>query len=151
MITTPIDLSRFGRLCFLGVVVALPIAGCGSRGSRVPLYKVHGKVLANGSPATGAIVVLNPLNNTEGAKSPRPRGVVGKDGEFVVGSRMKDDGAPEGDYAVTIVWPEEEDPTKQFDNTPPDRLENRYNDLNHPQWNIRVTAGMNTLETFNIE
>ncbi len=77
--------------------------------------------------------------------------MVGKDGTFVVGSRTTDDGAPEGDYAVTIVWPGEQDPKKEFENTPPDRLENRYNDLKHAKWNIHVAAGANTLEAFTVE
>ena len=71
------------------------------------------------------------------------RAVAGKDGTFVIGSRMKDDGAPEGEYAVTVVWPEEQDPQKQFENTPPDRLKNRYNDLKNPKWRIRVSPGEN--------
>ena len=74
--------------------MTLPWAGCGSRHSAVPQYKIRGKVLSHGEPAAGAIVVLHPLNKA-GAVSPYPpRGVVEKDGTFVIGSRMKDDGAP---------------------------------------------------------
>ena len=77
--------------------------------------------------------------------------MVEKDGTFVVGSRTTDDGAPEGAYAVTIVWPAEDDPAKQFENTPPDRLKNRYNDVKNAKWNIHVAAGTNTLEEFTVE
>ena len=67
--------------------------------------------------------------------------------------RIADEGRwrSEGDYAVTIIWPKDEDPQKQFDNTPPDRLKNRYNDPKHTKWNVHVAAGANTLETFNVE
>lgn len=138
-------------LCLLASAAMLPLAGCGASGSGVAQFKVHGEVLSHGKPATGAIVVLHPVNKT-GAASPYPRrGVVEKDGTFAVGSRTTDDGAPEGDYAVTIVWPAEGDPKKQFDNPPPDRLKNRYNDLKHAKWTVHVTAGTNTLEAFNVE
>ncbi len=99
----------------------------------------------------GAIVVLHPRNKAGTASPYPPRGVVGNDGTFVVGSRTTDDGAPEGEYAVTIVWPEEQDAEKEFDNTPPDRLKNRYNDVKHAKWNVHVTASSNTLEAFNVE
>jgi hypothetical protein len=64
---------------------------------------------------------------------------------------MKDDGAPEGEYAVTIVWPAEQDPKKQFDNTPPDRLKNRYNDTKKSKWQIRVRPGDNGLDPFEVD
>ena len=142
--------SRLFALGFL-VSATLPWAGCGSGGSAIPQFKVHGKVLSHGEPAVGAIVVLHPVNKTGAASPYPPRGVVEKVGAFVVGSRTTNDGAPEGDYAVTIIWPEDQDPKKQFDNTPPDRLKNRYNDATHAKWNIHVAAGTNTLEAFTVE
>ncbi len=146
----PIVVSRLCALALLASA-ALPWTGCGSRGTAVPQFKTHGKVSSHGEPAAGAIVVLHPANKT-GAVSPcPPRGVAEKDGTFVIGSRMKDDGAPQGEYAVTIVWPAEQDPKKQFDNTPPDRLKNRYNDTKNPKWRIRVSAGENTLEPFELD
>jgi hypothetical protein len=143
------------RLCALCVLVAamLPLAGCGSKGTAVPQFQVRGKVLSQGGePAAGAIVVLHPVSKTNGASPYPPRGVADKDGAFVVGSRMTGDGAPEGDYAVTLVWPAEQDAKKQFDDkTPPDRLKNRYNDVKNAKWNIHVAAGTNTLEAFTVE
>ena len=141
--------SRWIRSLLL-LTAASALAGCG-RGSGVPQFKVHGKVLSHGVPAAGAIVVFHPTTKTSGASRYLPRGVAGSDGTFALGSRTTDDGVPPGDYAVTIVWPADEDPKKQFDNTPPDRLRNRYNDVKHPQWNVHVTEGANTLEAFTIE
>lgn len=138
-------------LCLLAVAATLPWAGCGSRGSAVPLYKVQGTVLSHGEPAAGAIVVFHPLEPAGAASPYPPRGVVENDGTFVVGSRATADGAPAGDYAVTIVWPGEQDAKKEFENTPPDRLKNRYNDVKQAKWNIHVAAGANTLEAFTIE
>ncbi len=136
--------------CILALAL-LSWTGCGSRVQGIPQYAVHGKVVSKGQPAAGAIVALHPKDKAAAALPYAPRGIVDKDGSFVIGSRTKDDGAPEGDYAVTIIWPKDEDPQKQFDNTPPDRLKNRYNDPKHTKWNVHVAAGANTLETFNVE
>ena len=91
------------------------------------------------------------MEKKDGVSPYPPRGVADSDGAFVVGTRTTADGAAEGDYAVTIVWPAEQDESKHFDNTPPDRLKNRYNDPKHPQWNVHVAAGPNTLEDFCLE
>jgi hypothetical protein len=134
----------------LAAVAFLPLTGCG-RGSGVRQFKVHGKVLSQGQPAVGAIVVFHPASSMGAASRFPPRGVVGKDGAFTIGSRTTDDGAPAGDYAVTIIWPGEEDPKKQFDTTPPDRLKNRFNDARHARWNLHIKDGANELEAFNLD
>jgi len=142
--------SRLAALGLLTVATTLPWAGCGSNRPSVPQFKIHGKVLCRGAPAAGAMVVLHPVNKAGTCPYP-PRAVADKDGTFVVGSRLKDDGAPEGEYAVTVVWPEEQDPKKQFENTPPDRLKNRCNDAKSPKWRIHVKAGDNAIDSFEIE
>jgi hypothetical protein len=134
--------------------MALPLlfSGCGDSAvpSR-PQFTVRGKVFYRGQPAARAIVVLHPMNQADPPPFP-PRAVAGKDGSFVVGSRLANDGAPAGEYAVTIVWPEEPGPTTPAGDTPPDRLKNRYNDLKHSKWHIHVAAASdNALETFKIE
>ncbi len=145
----PIAGSRLAALLLLALATTLPWAGCGASHRSVPQFKIHGKVLSRGSPAAGAIVVLHPVNKTGVSPYP-PRAVAATDGTFVIGSSMKDDGAPEGEYAVTIVWPEEQDPKKQFENTPPDRLKNRCNDAKNPKWRIRVSAGENALPPLDV-
>lgn len=140
---------RFALVLPVGLAI-LPLTGCGHH-SGVSQYQVHGKVLSQGQPAVGAIVVFHRVDSSAAVSRFPPRGVTGKDGAFVVGSRTTDDGAAEGDYAVTIVWPAEEDPNKHFDATPPDRLKNRFNDVKHARWKVHVKAGPNELEAFNLD
>jgi hypothetical protein len=135
--------------CFLASAMTLPFAGCGSGKSLPPQYPVRGKVVSKGQPAAEAIVTLHAAS--PGASKVAPRGVTATDGTFVIGSRLKDDGAPEGEYAVTIVWPQAQDPQKQFENTPPDRLEGRYNDAKNPKWRVHIAAGKNDLGPFEVE
>jgi hypothetical protein len=82
--------------CLAGAV------GC-SRSTR--LYPVRGTVLYQGQPAVGAVVVLHPPD--EKLETVRPNGYVDASGQFVLSSYRSEDGAPPGDYIVTVVWPEE--------------------------------------------
>lgn len=86
------------------VLVAVVAAGCDSGpASPVKLSRVRGTLhQADGKPAAGATVTLNP---TTGAKlTATPFAVVGDDGTFAVTSYSAGDGAPPGTYAVTVVW-----------------------------------------------
>jgi hypothetical protein len=145
--------STIPRAVFPAAVLALfltPLAGCGSGQPSAPQHSVHGKVQSRGQPAAGAIVVLHPLNKADARRFP-PRGKAGKDGTFVIGSRLADDGAAEGDYAVTILWPEEPSAKTAPGDTPPDRLKRRYNDPKNPKWKVHVVKGDNALEDFVVD
>jgi hypothetical protein len=92
------------RACPAGLLVVLALtlatSGCSS-GKR---YKVTGKVLVNGQPAAGAIVVLTPTGNP-GTMDRKPSAVAGADGTFALNTLAADDGVAPGDYLVTVTWP----------------------------------------------
>jgi tetratricopeptide (TPR) repeat protein len=70
---------------------------------RVRVYPAQGKVSFEGKPIPGATLFLHPV----GVKTPgfpRPRAIVAEDGSFVLGTYRKDDGAPPGEYKVTVQW-----------------------------------------------
>ncbi|HEV3444812.1 MAG TPA: hypothetical protein VG099_09225, partial [Gemmataceae bacterium] len=81
-------------------VVAVVCAGCSRSGPA--LYAVRGKVLFEGQPARGATLVLHPLGNS-GANAIKPRAFVDRDGGFEVFTYAAGDGAPAGEYAVTVL------------------------------------------------
>src|SRR5439155_1310480 len=86
----------------LGIVVVSFLAtSCSKKGPA--LYRVHGKVFFEGQPIPGALVILHPLKDP-GGKTAKPRALAGPDGSFQVFTEVADDGAPPGDYAVTVVW-----------------------------------------------
>jgi hypothetical protein len=76
-------------------------AGC-SRSDGPAIYPVEGTVRVNGQPAAAALVTFHPLRGEAGAA--RPTGRVGEDGRFVLTTRAGGDGAPAGEYRVTVVW-----------------------------------------------
>jgi hypothetical protein len=80
------------------------LAGLGCSGKTGPaVFPVQGQVLFKGEPAAGALVVFHPINQLEPDKG-KPRATVEEDGSFKVTTYTAWDGAPAGDYAVSITW-----------------------------------------------
>ena len=75
------------------------LVGC-SRSDGLPTYPVAGTVRVNGQPAASALVTFHPL----GGQSSKPSGRVGDDGTFALTTREGGDGAPAGEYRVTVAW-----------------------------------------------
>lgn len=77
------------------------VAGC-SKGAppRLPVHPVSGEVHLNGKPAAGAVVEFHPKAGDK--NSPRPRAQADQQGRFVLSTYDLQDGAPAGDYAVTV-------------------------------------------------
>lgn len=96
-----------GRVILVAIgMAALGINGCSPE--RPPLYPVKGQVFWKGKPAAGAMVFLNPVLAKEvSGRSPvteRPMGRVEDDGSFEISTFGKKDGAPVGQYRVTLLW-----------------------------------------------
>ena len=95
---------RAGGLLAAGALVALA-SGCGgNKGPR--LYPVKGSVRINGEPARGVNIMFTPVAPPEGGATPlSPAAVTGEDGSFRLMSFKPGDGAPAGDYRVTVIYP----------------------------------------------
>ena len=61
--------------------------------------------MVNGKPAVGAFVLFIPALESANSPDPRPRATVGDDGSFRLSTYGTEDGAPAGDYLVTVTWP----------------------------------------------
>lgn len=95
------------RAVFVAIPLALAI-GCGGA-SRVPVYPTRGSVTFKGKTPAGAYLVFHRVADTDdagaGEKLPAPpRAVVADDGTFAVSTYEKSDGAPAGEYVVSIEW-----------------------------------------------
>lgn len=72
---------------------------------QLPVFPAQGEFLFDSQPAADAVVVLYPVDRAGGQSSFfRPRGVVRADGRFRLSTYSTDDGAPAGEYAVTVTW-----------------------------------------------
>jgi hypothetical protein len=84
---------------FLGIS-GLP--GCGDK--RKPVFPVRGQVLVDGRPAENAIIIFHSLDPPGSSREPRPRAVIGPDGRFEVTTYEPNDGAPAGNYRISVIW-----------------------------------------------
>jgi hypothetical protein len=70
--------------------------------SRVQTYPVSGSITLKGQPLPGAFVALHP--KAPQPNVPSPRASIGPDGSLKVSTYDGGDGAPEGEYVVTVEW-----------------------------------------------
>lgn len=123
-------------------------AGCGSGGSG--LVKVKGKVMVDGSPAQGAVVLLHPESP---ANSNVASGVTDASGIFSPMTGV-DEGIAEGTYRVTIVWPDPKvnagEGAMQIgasqSKDPPDLLKGRYVARDKSNLTVKVSRSSPDLE-----
>jgi hypothetical protein len=130
--------------------LALLLSSCGG-GDGPVLHPVRGTVLYEDKPAEGATVVFHPVNGTP--DSPRPSGVVGKDGTFTLRTHPHGEGAPEGNYVVLVTWFEAAGPAKKEGRDPPDpksKLSEHYTDAAKSGLKATVKPGENKLEPFKL-
>ena len=88
---------------FLGLSLAVILSGCGK--AKEPwetTYPVKGVVKYGGKSLAGADVAFFPQGKSI-PDSVRPRATTGEDGSFVLWTYEKGDGAPAGNYKVTVV------------------------------------------------
>ena len=87
---------------FLGLGLAL-FAGCDTK-TRLEVAPVSGRVESQGQGVPRATVIFHPTGNAaEGAKRLRPFGYADDAGNFKMKTYVTDDGAPPGEYQVTII------------------------------------------------
>jgi hypothetical protein len=122
-----------------------------------PCVAVKGKVVKkNGQPCAGAFVVFHPgkgLDVEMGQR--RPFAYAGDDGSFELTTFKEKDGAPAGEYGVTVVWEVKAKDAGpkigEFNSAPSDALEGRYGNPRQPKLNATVVkAGENSF-TFEVE
>jgi hypothetical protein len=125
--------------------VATLLSGC-ARTNRKPVYPVRGQVLINDKPAAGATVFFNPVaTDPEGIA---PYGVTDDKGSFSLTTYLTFDGAPAGEYVVTIRAPGP--PHRPGDEQGPDRLKGEYNNLKTSKLRVTVEKKANELPPFRL-
>lgn len=131
----------------LVAAAALFLSACGGK-SRKPTYPVTGKVVFGQTPAARATLVFHPVAGDE-PDVPRPRATVNDDGTFKVTTYDTGDGAPEGEYRVTVEWWLHSG--RRDDESPPsNRLHPRYSQPTSSGIVARVEKGPTELKTIEL-
>jgi len=114
---------------------------------RLPVFPVSGQVTFQGQSPEGAFVVFHPKAATP--NSPRPSGYVDKAGNLKLNTYSAGDGAPAGDYAVTVEW--RKLVVKGADaETGPNVLPSKYSSPKTTTLQARVVEGPNDLPRITI-
>jgi hypothetical protein len=91
-------------LSLIALTAALGTASCSPTARRVPTFPVTGTLTQNGKPLANAAVVFHPVA-ADGADVLRPRGTTDVTGAFTLTTYDGGDGAPAGDYRLTVeLW-----------------------------------------------
>jgi len=92
-------------------------------------------------PAEGAFVFFVPVNEPADQADSRPRAQVGADGKFQLSMYGDKDGAPAGEYVVTVLW----EGDGGFD-----KLKGQFRDASKSKLRATVKEGDNELPPFRL-
>ena len=81
---------------------------------------------------------------------PTPAGETDASGQYRLGSYKLDDGAPVGDYKVTVIWLEPPPATAQGIFDQKDRLAGRYSNAENSKLTARVDKGGGEIPAFEL-
>ena len=95
--------TMIGRSLSAAACLALAALSAGCGPGQKPVVPVRGEVLVDGRPAVHALVTFHPVT-TDGRTTVQPIGSVDDSGHFTLTSYASGDGAPEGEYRVTVAW-----------------------------------------------
>lgn len=133
----------------LGVIVCLVLTGCGARpplDNALPVHPVEGTLTHKGAPMGGALVTFYPIT-PKGPFDPAPSAKADSEGRFKLTTYNTGDGAPAGEYRVTVYWPGKPrgTPNEEGD-LPPDQLKEAYADKNRSRLRATVEAKPNSID-----
>src|SRR5437016_1941611 len=95
--------NPWGPCLWLATAVAAACLASCARNPRKPVFPVRGQVTVDGKPAAGATVFFYPVESDPDAIA--PYGVTDANGSFTLTTYLTFDGAPAGEYVVTVRWP----------------------------------------------
>ena len=104
----------------VSALLLLALGACEPADKKVPVFTATGVVTENGKPLENATVVFHATNAS--ADAPKPSGKTNAQGEFQLTTYDTNDGAPAGDFAVTV----EKWTTLRPDEGPANRLPAKY-------------------------
>lgn len=133
-------MNKLLRVVFM--LTPLVFVGCGSGESRTPVYTVSGKLTDGSKPLANAQVVFHPVDGATDA--PKPRGKTDANGEFKLTTYDGNDGAPAGQYRVSV----EQWKTVSADSGPANQLPAKFADPAKSGLTATVNAGPTDLQPF---
>lgn len=142
----PIPIGVTIAVAFLVISLMVPLF---RSSGRVRVFPAQGKAEYEGQPIANASIFLHPTWVKE-PSFPRPRATVNDDGTFTVGTYAREDGAPPGEYKVTVQWFTKIDPADE-DRLPVNLLPPRYAKAETSDVTIEIREGENQLPAIKLK
>ncbi|GEM_PF-758778 len=136
--------SWVGNLLIVSAI--LVCQGCGGEAWQAATHPSSGSLTVNDQPAVGAVVELHSVGKQPDTRNSRPWAIVQADGSYTLSTYQSGDGAPLGDYAITIRWPPDvTQPSME------DQLGGAYATAQKTKWKVTINDGENVLPAIAIE
>jgi hypothetical protein len=141
--------EKAGRapLLFGLVVLGALLPGCGKKGW-LETYPVKGTILVDGQPAKEVFVSFHPKEDV-GNRPYFPSGRTNENGEFVLSTFVEGDGAPAGEYDVTVTWPVRYNPISTL--WEGDKLKGQYSNKAKPAATVTIEKKPQELAPFELK
>lgn len=135
----------------LGIVMQSSSIGCNSSTLAVPsTVDVSGSVICNGKLTPGVRVKFHPQFDI-GKVEFIPYGDTGLDGKFTLSTGVSGNGAPPGEYVVTLEMPYVDIDPKDGLETERDLLKGTYSNPDRSKLSVTLESGDNVLDPFTIK
>lgn len=132
------------------LVLALGAASCGGS-KRKPTYPTEGKLLIAGQPVGGVTVFLYSTDPAE-TEPTRPFATTNPDGTFTLTTSALNDGAPAGEYIVTVIYEPLDSPLSRPKKGKPPTFDKKYSDPKTSPLRVRVeNQTKNVLEPLDLK
>lgn len=122
------------------------ISCSGSRHHDHPAHPVTGRILVNGQPANNADITFYHLGDW-GKDTIIPMARTEDDGTFALATYDVKDGAPVGDYEVTITWPA----YRHARDIGPDKLAGKYGQRGPSALKVSIAEDTKELPPFELK
>lgn len=130
----------------LALAFCVLFAGCGGDDWEVATYPAQGRILINGEPPAGAVLELHAVGDEPDVRNSRPWAIVQDNGSFTLTTYESGDGAPAGEYAVTVRWPPDVAQPSLAD-----RLGGAYATVERSPSKVTISRGENLIPPIEIE
>lgn len=141
-----------GRMTLCAIIGTAILSGmaCKKSDGRLKVYPTKGQILIHGNPEKDVLIYLWPSGTRDKQLHAYcPNGQTDENGNFTLSTYDSNDGAPEGDYTVTLEWPIRFNTlTNQWEG---DRLKGAYSNQASSQLQAKIEAKPNELPIIRVE
>jgi len=136
--------TTLARLGFL--LIAIVAVACDGP-KRKPAFPTQGKLLIGNQPVANVTLFFQPVGTTD-AEPTRAYATTSLDGTFSLTTYEANDGAPEGDYVVTLLYEPVDSPLSRAKGKPP-KIDKKYTAIETSPLKVKIEKKpMNQLEPF---